>query len=338
MENQNSKIIASVYNDPNHGLNFLGVKSAFSDIKNLPKYFKLLLIVGLVIILFFNFFSVETYTPTQQAIAKALDEGINVDSVHQFFGTHFSPLKQYTSAFIEGSPIGQPSQSLALASAILYSMNGIAAFTGLLSVSMIVNNKKSQFLWGLINGVFYAMFALVVGYTGDFLLNLIFICGAPFGWYLFTFKHKKINSLFDRKWYLKIICTVGSLIVIVGLVFGWYYLIPQLYYALFGQTYPIHATQHFFDAMATGMNTFGYGLQLFNFTEQFWIWEVLNLWKLIMYTPVAMGGNNYSITLIIQMAVWFTLSGIGLYHFQIKEIYQRVKLYLTYLQQVKINK
>lgn len=271
--------------------------------------------------------------PSSEVINNAIGLGIKIEEVESFFGTHFLPLTQYTIAFIEGSPIGEPSKSLALVSTILYSMNGIAAFTGVLAVSMTVINKKSQFFWALVNGVFYAMFALVVGYTGDFLFNLLIICFAPFGWYLFTFKYKKMYSLFDRKWYLKIVGTIGSVLIIIGLAFGWYYLIPQVHYGLFGQKYRMEMVPHLFDSMATGLNTFGFGMQIFNISEQFWIWETVNILKIIMYTPVSMGANNYSITLILQNVVWFVLAGIGLYDLQIKEIYQRIKLYFAYQKQ-----
>jgi|GEM_PF-662813 len=102
--------------------NFLGVRDVFKDLKELPKKFQYFLVLGIVIILVFNFVSVT---------AKG---GESV----------FLPLQQYHRVLDNGSVFGK-NESSAIAVAVLYSLNGLAAFTGVLAVAMIAYNRASQY-------------------------------------------------------------------------------------------------------------------------------------------------------------------------------------------------
>ncbi|AVP49360.1 nicotinamide riboside transporter PnuC [Williamsoniiplasma luminosum] len=299
-------------------LNFMGYKNVIRDMKELSKGFKMLLLIGGIVLIFFGFFSIDVYKD---------EAGIVPDNLKYMVGSHFAPFKQYINAFLHGSPLGQAGTSIALASTILYSINGFAAFTGLFAVAMIVSGKTSQFFWGLINAILFASFALVAGNIGDFLGQSMLVLGAPLGWYLFNFVYKEGHARTIRdldKWWLRLACVLGALVVIVGLCFGWYYMIPAAYEGIFGLEYTIPDTQHFFDGVANGIAMFGYFMQLGFISEQFWIWEFINIFKILMYSPVGMG-DQYVITIIIQYIVWTALSGYGLYKLQLIPIYEMLK-------------
>ncbi|PPE04314.1 nicotinamide mononucleotide transporter [Williamsoniiplasma lucivorax] len=299
-------------------LNFMGYRNAFKDLKELSKGFKILLLVGGIILIFFGFFSIDVYT-----------DSTNVpENLKWMLGSHFAPFKQYVMCYVNGSPLGGKfNDSIAIASTILYSINGLAASTGLFAVAMIVSGKTSQFFWGLINAILFGVFALVVGNIGDFLGQAMLVVCAPLGWYLFNFIYKEgqantIRSL--DQWWLKLVVLLVALAFMVGLCFGWYYMVPVAYEGIFGLPYKITSTQHMFDGVANGVMMFGYFLQLGFIAEQFWLWEFLNVWKVLMYSPIGMG-DNYVITIMIQYVVWASISGYGLYRMQILPIAEAIK-------------
>ncbi|WP_026389627.1 nicotinamide riboside transporter PnuC [[Acholeplasma] multilocale] len=305
-------------------MNYLGLGSAWQDLKRLPNWFKTLLLVGAIIVIFFNFFSIETLVLDVDAPKEIL----------KYSGTHFAPFIQYAKAYMNGSVIGPAnSHGLALATAILYSLNGVAAFTGLLSVAMIVNGKMSQFLWGLINGVFYAMFALVAGFIGDFIMNVTFVLGASLGWYLFNYRHKGQFTIRGRDWYWKTTFFLVVGLLIVAFTFVWYYLIPEIYNATLsgssGTEYVTGTSTHIFDSVGNGVNVVGYGMQLMNVSEQFWLWTFLNVWKILQYTPIGLGEGQWVVTLLIQFGVWTILGLVGLWQNQLKYIYQWARPFIS---------
>ncbi|ATZ17549.1 hypothetical protein ELUMI_v1c08280 [Williamsoniiplasma luminosum] len=300
-------------------INFMGYQNVIKDIKELSKGFKILLLVGGIVLIFFGFFSIEVFTDPENQLPTHLKYMV---------GSHFSPFKQYAESFINGSPIGRHGAGIALASSILYSINGIAAFSGLLAVAMVVGGKTSQWFWGIINGILYGTFAIVAGYIGDFLGQIMIVIGAVIGWCLFTFvyKEEKFRSLKDlRQWWLKIVCLVLGLGIMIGFCFGWYYMIPVAYEGMFGLEYTkvVTSTQHFFDGVSNGVNMFAYFMQIAFITEQWWIWELTNIFKILMYSPVGLN-ENYVITMMIQYVVWTIISGYGLYKLEIAPLYQKI--------------
>ncbi|WP_027062942.1 nicotinamide mononucleotide transporter family protein [Mesoplasma seiffertii] len=297
-------------------LNYLGINTCLRDLKQLPQYLKIFLIFGALVLTFLNFYSFKGFAIDLDSLTEAQQKLLN--DVSNNLGSHFTPIIKYSNAYIFGSVIGAPSQGLAVATAIFYSMSGIAAFTGLLSIAMIVYGKMSQFLWGLVNGFFYCMFALVAGFIGDFIMNIVFILGASLGWYLFNYKHKKQFTVRGRSPMYKITFILATVFVVVLVSYLWSLAIPKIYEGTTGLIYneQIGSGQLLFDAVGNGANLVGYGFQLMNVSEQFWIWMFLNIWKTIQYTPVS--SSEWVWTLVIQYSIWTILASFGFWENQLK--------------------
>lgn len=275
--------------------NFLGARHVWQDLKELSKTFRWFLIVSILIILVFNFVAIKA------------DNG----------QSHFLPLQQYHHVLDNGSVFGE-SESAAVAITVLYSLNGVAAFTGVLAVAMITQNRASQYFWGLINAVFYGLFSLSVGYVGDFFMNIILIIGAPLGWYLF-----EVVGLGDKKqpvrtWTWNLAFYTLMILLTFFIVMMWYWALSPATTDLFGESNNQYLqgdngkTLQILDGLSNGINFVGYGMQLTNMNQQFYWWFVLNILKLLKFTGLA-GENTLNINMLIQFSVWFTISLIGLY-------------------------
>ncbi|ATZ16487.1 nicotinamide riboside transporter PnuC [Entomoplasma freundtii] len=276
--------------------NFLGIFNAVADLKATKKSFKWFLLCGSIVILIFNFLSLNNE-----------------------YGTMFLPLQKYRWALANDTVFGAAgNQKAATAVAILYSLSGITSITGLLAVGMIVTGATSQFFWQVIHSTFYGLFALSVGYVGDVLMNIILILGCPLGWFLFTFKgHSAIKN--DRhSWGYNLWFALGIMIVTGLVVMMWYWAIPGAYEMIFNKDYQTISSSelHWLDALANGGNTIGYALQLVNSSAQFFVWFFVDILKFLKFTGIA--PNTLSITMLIQFAIWFTTDFAGMYNHKFK--------------------
>ncbi|ATG97227.1 nicotinamide riboside transporter PnuC [Mesoplasma lactucae] len=302
--------------------NFLGVKNIWSDIKSIPNAFKWFLVVATVIIIVFNFVSVN---------AK---QGQSV----------FLPTQQYDNVLAHGSLFGN-SKSAATAIAVLYSLNGIAAFTGLLSVAMMTFNKGSQYFWGLMNAIFFGLFSLSIGYVGDFFMNIILILGAPLGWYLFEVVGYGNRKQETKGWRFNLAFYTILIVVMFIVVMFWYWALPNASTDLFGKNNnqylngqlnadgtPILGglnnpningkNLQILDGVANGMQTVGYGMQLANLNQQFYVWLAVDVVKVLKFTGLA-GSDTLNINMLIQFGVWLIIALYGLYERNFKSLFKK---------------
>lgn len=151
-------------------------------------------------------------------------------------------------------------------------------------------------------------------------MNIIFIFGATLGWYLFNYKHKKQFTVRGRSSIYKITFVLATIFAIVLVSYLWSLAIPKIYEGTTGLSYSeqIGSTQLLFDSVGNGANLVGYGFQLMNVSEQFWIWMFLNVWKIMQYTPVS--SSEWVWTLIIQYSIWTVLASFGFWENQLKYI------------------
>lgn len=63
---------------------------------------------------------------------------------------------------------------------VLMTFSGISSFSGALTVFLAALGRHSAWSWGLINTVFYGMFAFAYGYAGDAQLHYFYILPAQF--------------------------------------------------------------------------------------------------------------------------------------------------------------
>jgi len=300
---------------------FLGVREILSDIKALPKWFKVMLIVGSVVIIFFNFFDIQ-------------------GGIH---GNYFMPINQYQAVlamnaektlYINYSTFGH-SEAAAIAVAILYSLNGLAAFTGLLSVAMIVFARPSQYFWGLVNAFIFGLFVLSVGYVGDFFMNVIkFVTAIP-GWWLITNIFRK-NQLPRKDKCFQASFWIGTILATAFSIMMWLFFIPEAAKWIFNNdayTFAgpetraignqlvqgmVWGPQHILDGMTAGTEMIGYTFQMVNLGEQFYVWFFVNILKFLKFTDIAPG--TLSINMLLQFAVFFSFALVGLYERNLKAL------------------
>ncbi|ATZ18409.1 nicotinamide mononucleotide transporter PnuC [Williamsoniiplasma somnilux] len=291
--------------DPQYS--FLGIKMIIEDIKTLPKWFKWMMLSGSVLVMFFNFFAISGYTP--ENIDPSYFEGI---------GRWFSPVQEYWKAMDVGTMLGaRGDENLAMIATTFYSLNGVISITGLIAVCLIVYDKKSQFFWLLINATAYAPFALMMGYAGDFFLNIILAAIAIPGWYLITFKFKH-NSIRNYSKTFKLSFWLTILLVAALSVFLWLMFIPQMVWLINpNYNYPLWSAKHIFDGLLCGVRLVGGGMQLVNFNEQFITWILVDAINFIKYAGAIEG--IISVNMMIQFGVWFASSSIGMWERNLKE-------------------
>ncbi|ATG97226.1 nicotinamide riboside transporter PnuC [Mesoplasma lactucae] len=284
--------------------NFLGVRTIGDDLKSLPKGFKYFIGFSIIVIIVFNFVSVT-----------------------KDFNTVFLPLQKYRWVLENGSVFGD-SKSAATAVAILYSFNGIAAFTGVLMVAMINFNKPSQYFWQMINSLFFGMFALSVGYVGDLFMNIILLLFAPVGWYLFEVAGFGKRNQQPKGWKYNLASAIIIILVAFIVIMFWYWALPNAGSDLFHENTPYADSDgrngkaiHILDGMTNGLNTTGFSLQMMNLNQQFYVWTFVDTLKILQFTGVA-GKSTLNINMLIQFSVWFTLSLTGLWNRSLKKLYQ----------------
>jgi nicotinamide mononucleotide transporter len=71
---------------------------------------------------------------------------------------------------------------------ILMCLSAIASFSGAMSVVLTSLGKLSCFFWGIINCIFYGLYAFAYGYAGDAQLNIMFLWPMQYiGWQLIKY-------------------------------------------------------------------------------------------------------------------------------------------------------
>jgi len=254
----------------------LGVKGVWKDIVALPKWFKWLLIVGSAVIIFFNFFDVQ-------------------GAQH---GTYFLPQAQYDRVIRgEGYSTFGYTKGAAWAVAILYSFNGLAAFTGLLAVAMIVKGRPSQYFWGFRN-----------------------------------------NKISDKK-SIRAFFWAGTLAAIAFSILMWLFYIPEASNWFFGRkeySIPrwetitidgkkmpgeIWGAAHILDGLNCGTEFIACIFQALNLDQQFYIWFSINFLKVLKFSNIA--PDTLSINMLLQFAVFFVFSFIGLWERNLQPLFTR---------------
>ncbi|ATG97225.1 nicotinamide riboside transporter PnuC [Mesoplasma lactucae] len=287
--------------------NFLGVRTIGSDLKSLPKGFKYFIAIAIVVIIVFNFVSVTNNE-----------------------GTVFLPLQKYRGVLDGNTPsLFGDSKSAATAVAILYSFNGVAAFSGVLMVALINFNKASQYFWQMVNALFFGMFALSVGFVGDLLMNAILLLFAPVGWYLFEvagFGNRKQDA---KGW--KFNLAFYSILILLAfiVIMFWYWALPGATKDLFpkGEGWYTNwpdgnhkgKTIQILDGMTNGLNTVGFGMQMANLNQQFYVWFCVNILKILQFSGLA-GKSTLNVNMLIEFGVWFALSLTGLWNRNLKKV------------------
>ncbi|AGM25080.1 nicotinamide riboside transporter PnuC [Spiroplasma chrysopicola] len=277
-------------------INFLGVKTIIQDIKELPKIYKVLLIIVGGVVTFLSFFD--------------FNHLINSTTSPSFF----------TITNVLSTPKVYLGNIPKLVDALLYCLSGFASFTGILNVFLISLGKMSTYFWGLINAIIFGLFAFDFGYTGTAQLNLFFYIPFQFlGWYCWqrTLVFGQTTSVQAKKttWWIVAPFVLGACAV---LAVPWYYEIPAFHYAIVQSEYAYvnQLLPHLFDSLANSFAIIACLLMFLRIKEQWILWIILNVLQFSMFSGltslIAHQPVIININILIQTIFFIGNSVIGL--------------------------
>ena len=196
---------------------------------------------------------------------------------------------------------------------IIYLSSGIISFTGILSVVMATKRKISTYLWGIINSLFFGLYAFAYGYIGNFQLNIIFFLPLQLiGIYKW---HNKMedNSVIINK------CNLWDIIKFLGgtmiTTTAFYYEIPILTKLITNSDYIFinNIEAYLLDVITTSLSITAQILMIYRYREQWIIWIIVDILQIALYAGIAYGINNIIINIVIMWFVFLCNAFYGLY-------------------------
>lgn len=167
---------------------------------------------------------------------------------------------------------------------ILLCLSGVAAFTNVLNVVLVIKGKISSYFWGIIGAILYGVYAFAYGYVGDAQLYVLFFLPMQFVG-IYTWSNQLDNQSTTRVKSLNIIGWIFVIVLCLGLGVLFYYEIPAFSKLLtsqyFFETMPI---PHIFDASTNAISVVGQFLLILCYWEQYILWACVNLIGIIMYS------------------------------------------------------
>lgn len=168
----------------------------------------------------------------------------------------------------------------------------LAAVTGVICVILCGLGKVSNYFFGTINVILYAIVAYKAKYYGDVMLNILYYFPTNIlGWILWEKNiDQQSNTVYKRRMTLKqdIILFFVSIIS----VFGYSYVLKLL-----GGNLPI------VDSMSTVFSIIAQVLMIKRFTEQWIIWIVVDVVSVIMWFA-ALFTEGASIAMLLMWSVY----------------------------------
>lgn len=186
---------------------------------------------------------------------------------------------------------------LAVATAVILSLSVywrdsvigiIAALTGVWCVILTGKGKRSSFIFGTVNVVFYALIAMKAKYYGEVMLNLLYYFPMNFvGWFLWK-RHMNdesgevIKSSLPIKKSLVLYGCTAAAIFLYGLVLK-----------------AINGNLPFIDSMSTVVSVVAQILSVKRLTEQWVLWIVVDVVTVIMWAVNFANGGESIATLLM---------------------------------------
>lgn len=168
----------------------------------------------------------------------------------------------------------------------------IASMTGVTCVILCGKGKISNYLFGAVNVVLYALVAWQAKYYGDVMLNLLYYFPTNIlGWFAWK-KHMNDDSkeVYKQRMTLKQDIVVGVLCA-VG-IFGYSFVLHLL-----GGNLPI------VDSMSTVLSVVAQILMIKRFTEQWVIWILVDVVSVIMWIAAFFNGGE-SVAVLLMWSVY----------------------------------
>lgn len=168
----------------------------------------------------------------------------------------------------------------------------ITSMTGVTCVILVGKGKMSNYIFGTVNVLLYAMTAWKARYYGDVMLNLLYYFPTNIiGWFVWM-RHvdKESNEVYKERMTVKQDIIV-TLISIIG-IFAYSYILKLL-----GGNLPL------VDSMSTVLSIVAQILMIKRYTEQWIVWIVVDVVSVIMWIA-ALFGEGQSIAVLMMWAVY----------------------------------
>lgn len=168
----------------------------------------------------------------------------------------------------------------------------LASLTGVSCVILCGMGKISNYIFGTINVVLYAIVAWKAKYYGDVMLNLLYYFPTNLLGFFAWSKHinQEKNEVYKKRMTLKQDIVLG-IISVVG-VLGYSYLLKRL-----GGNLPI------VDSMSTVFSVIAQILMIKRFVEQWVIWIIVDIVSVIMWIAAFFTGGE-SVAVLMMWSVY----------------------------------
>lgn len=186
---------------------------------------------------------------------------------------------------------------LAVATAVILSLSVywrdsvigiIAALTGVWCVILTGKGKRSSFIFGTVNVVFYALIAMKAKYYGEVMLNLLYYFPMNFvGWFLWK---RHMND--ESGEVIKRSLPIKKSIVLYGCTAAAIFLYGLVLKAINGNL-------PFIDSMSTVVSVVAQILSVKRLTEQWVLWIVVDVVTVIMWAVNFANGGESIATLLM---------------------------------------
>ena len=168
----------------------------------------------------------------------------------------------------------------------------ITSMTGVTCVILVGKGKMSNYIFGTVNVILYALTAWKARYYGDVMLNLLYYFPTNIiGWFVWI-RHvdKESNEVYKERMTVKQ-DIIATLISIIG-IFAYSYILKLL-----GGNLPL------VDSMSTVLSIVAQILMIKRYTEQWIVWIVVDVVSVIMWIA-ALFGEGQSIAVLMMWAVY----------------------------------
>ncbi len=189
----------------------------------------------------------------------------------------------------------------------------IVTITGMLNVLLVAKRSMWNYLFGIINVSLYAYVSYQAGYGGDFVTMAFYYLPLQFVG-IYTWKnHIKIENQ-DAQVESKKLSSTMWIVVIINLVIGTLLtaqLLP-LITAIFGM--PINQLP-LVDAFTTYAGITAGVLMAKRYSEQWWIWILVNIGSVIMWITM-LGKADNAAAMVIMWGAYLVNAIYGLYKWE----------------------
>lgn len=176
-------------------------------------------------------------------------------------------------------------------------IEAIGTIAGLICIGLITREKISNYLFGLINVILFALIFLQIQLYASFLLQIVFFFCNIYGWYAWSRQTVQQDYVLKIRWlprYGLIVMIVGSVIAILllsefidpvfeGLNRFTFYLLQQLGIELIAPQFKPDAYP-FWDATMTVLSVVAMLLMTRKYTENWWLWIMINLISVVIFS------------------------------------------------------